>query len=318
MLTPHRAVILLFFLTAAVYEPTLSFPTVYEDHNDPDTLFAEPQWALTQIVTKPARSLTNLSFDVNKALFGPASAMGFHAGNLALHLVNGLLLLLLLPVTWASVFIVGVWWLHPLQVESVAYISSRSDLLLITCVLAGVVAVQRGWFGWAAVCAVGAILAKEVGIIAAPLLAWHAWRRWDGPLPWKPAIPAAVVGLWVLWLFRAELSWDPAWTMAELVKAWRFAWMVVWPAGFSIDHDWRWITGAVPLWGLLGTLFAMGVAVVRPRSRFAYALGWALIALTPRLIVPLYEGLHEHHMTLPLLGVALGAGLYAPQGELEC
>lgn len=313
MFTPRRAVVLLLIVTALVYAPTVTFPLVYEDFNDP-AMFETPQWrrALADLPVKPARTLTTVSVGVNQELFGAINPVGFHVGSVALHVTNTALLAMALPLTWLSVCVVGVWGLHPLQVESVAYVSSRSDLLLITCVLLGIVAVQAQRWGVMGLCAVLAVLAKETGLVAGPLLAWYAWHR--GLRPSRGAlIGSAVLGGWVIWLFRAELSLNAWWTAQELTKAWRLALMVIWPVGFSIDHDWSWITPMLAGAVTLGTLVALTVAAVPPDRRWVFVAGWALLALSPRLLVPLIEGLHEHHMSLPLMGVALSLGL-KPQG----
>jgi hypothetical protein len=61
------------------------------------------------------------------------SPLGFHATNLALHVANTLLLFFLLArmtsAPWASAFVAAFFAVHPLHVESVAWISERKDVL---------------------------------------------------------------------------------------------------------------------------------------------------------------------------------------------
>ncbi len=66
-----------------------------------------------------------------------------HLGVLCLHLLNGVLLWYL-SRRWlsevASVLVVTLFWLHPLQVESVAYISGGMETLLTSYTLIAVLA----------------------------------------------------------------------------------------------------------------------------------------------------------------------------------
>lgn len=72
------------------------------------------------------------SLMLNAQWFGVDST-GFHATNVLLHAVNALLLFLLLSAatgsTWRSALVAALWAVHPLRVESVAWVSERKDLL---------------------------------------------------------------------------------------------------------------------------------------------------------------------------------------------
>ncbi|MBI5216559.1 MAG: tetratricopeptide repeat protein [Ignavibacteriae bacterium] len=76
--------------------------------------------------------LTWLSLALDKSLFG-LDARYFHATNLFLHLLSSILLFLVLErmtrSRWQSAFVAFVFALHPLHVESVAWISERKDVL---------------------------------------------------------------------------------------------------------------------------------------------------------------------------------------------
>src|SRR5439155_8325074 len=66
------------------------------------------------------------------SLFGLVPA-GHHLHNLLLHAANTLLLFLVLRrmtgARWPSAFVAGLFALHPLHVESVAWVSERKDVL---------------------------------------------------------------------------------------------------------------------------------------------------------------------------------------------
>jgi tetratricopeptide (TPR) repeat protein len=88
--------------------------------------------AFTQPLSYNWIPLTSLSLQLDHALFGFEPA-GYHLVNLALHLASSLLLFAILLRTtgdpWPSAFVAAVFALHPLHVESVAWVSERKDVL---------------------------------------------------------------------------------------------------------------------------------------------------------------------------------------------
>jgi hypothetical protein len=58
---------------------------------------------------------------------------------------------------------------------------------------------------------------------------------------------------------------------------------------------------------------ALLLVVVSQRSRWlGFVSVWIALSLLPWILVPLYEGLHEHHLALGLVGLSLGVGSIAP------
>ena len=76
--------------------------------------------------------LTWLSWMLDYELFG-LNASGFHLVNLLFHVLNTLLLFLVLrrmtKALWPSAFVAALFAIHPLHVESVAWIAERKDVL---------------------------------------------------------------------------------------------------------------------------------------------------------------------------------------------
>ena len=76
--------------------------------------------------------LTSLSLKLDATLFGPGP-MGFHATNILLHIANTILLYFFLrratgkPVR--SLLVAALFSMHPLRVESVAWVTERKDVL---------------------------------------------------------------------------------------------------------------------------------------------------------------------------------------------
>lgn len=76
--------------------------------------------------------LTTLSYLMDVQVFGP-KAFGHHFANLAIHIANTVVLFLILSrltgFIWRSAMVAGLFALHPMNVEPVAWISSRKDVL---------------------------------------------------------------------------------------------------------------------------------------------------------------------------------------------
>lgn len=89
-------------------------------------------WAFTSCYLGYWQPLTWLSLMLVCDLFGPAPA-GFHLANLFLHLANILLVFLVLRKMtgsfWAGAFVAAAFAIHPMHVESVAWISEHKDVL---------------------------------------------------------------------------------------------------------------------------------------------------------------------------------------------
>ena len=89
-------------------------------------------WAFRTTDASNWHPLTWLSLMFDVELFGTGPA-GPHLTNLLLHAANTVLLFLLLRRTtgayWRSAFVAALFGLHPLHVESVAWVSERKDML---------------------------------------------------------------------------------------------------------------------------------------------------------------------------------------------
>ena len=92
------------------------------------------KWAFTATVSNHWHPLTLLSHALDWTLFG-ANASGHHLVSLLLHIGAVLFLFLFLEKTteaiWPSAFVVALFALHPLRLESVAWAASRKDVLSV-------------------------------------------------------------------------------------------------------------------------------------------------------------------------------------------
>ncbi len=93
---------------------------------------ASIRWALTTTYAEFWHPLTWLSLMADYELYG-LHAGGYHLTNLVLHILSTLLLFWLFHrmtgALWKSAFVAAFFALHPLHVESVAWVSERKDVL---------------------------------------------------------------------------------------------------------------------------------------------------------------------------------------------
>src|SRR5437879_3961457 len=90
------------------------------------------KWAFTTTKESYWHPLTWLSLMLD-ATIGGADPRVYHATNLLLHIANTLLLFLVLSrmtgFRWRSAFVAVLFAVHPLHVESVAWVGERKDVL---------------------------------------------------------------------------------------------------------------------------------------------------------------------------------------------
>jgi tetratricopeptide (TPR) repeat protein len=199
--------LLLVVAGVAAYANSLATPFLFDDffsiHRNPTIL---QLWPLSVPLSPPAdgssvdgRPVVNFSFALNHAVGGLAP-LGYHAANLAIHLLAalalyGILRRLLPRDTSGACQLIGdtpaghpggarvalvaalLWLLHPLQTESVTFVVQRTESLMglffLTTLYAFVRAVENpGSRAWPALAVAACLLGmgtKEV-MVTAPLL----------------------------------------------------------------------------------------------------------------------------------------------------
>ena len=135
------ACLLLIVCTLAVYWQVINHDFLNFDDGQYVTENAEVQsgltlhglqWAFTTTYTTNWHPLTWLSHMLDAELYG-ANPAGHHVTGLLLHLLNTILLFLLLKrltgAHWCSASVAMLFAIHPLHVESVAWVSERKDVM---------------------------------------------------------------------------------------------------------------------------------------------------------------------------------------------
>jgi tetratricopeptide (TPR) repeat protein len=133
--------LLLVLVTAAVYFPVATHRFINFD--DPDYVTGNPyvqaglrpesiRWALTGVFSSNWHPLTWMSHMLDCQIYGQKPG-GHHITNVIFHLANTVLVFLLLKFMtrafWRSAFVAALFALHPLHVESVAWVAERKDVL---------------------------------------------------------------------------------------------------------------------------------------------------------------------------------------------
>jgi protein O-mannosyl-transferase len=156
------------------------------------------RWAFTTFFYANWHPLTWLSHMLDCQLFG-VNAEAHHVINLGFHLASALLLFgVLLRMTrqpWRSSLVAGIFALHPLHVESVAWISERKDVLstffailtLLLYVRYTEVSTTRRYVAMAFVFALGLMAKPMLVTLPIVLILLDLWplRRLD----WPPTSP---------------------------------------------------------------------------------------------------------------------------------
>ncbi len=175
------------------YHNSLRGPFIFDDvHAVLNNPTIRQLWPLWRVMSPPpgttGRPVVNLSLALNYAL-GGLNVWGYHAVNLAIHILAALALYgvvrrtLLGPslrdrygdeAPWLALAVALIWVVHPLQTESVTYIITRTEslmglffLLTLYCVIRGADSSHPGaWYAVAAGSSALGMGSKEVMAVA--------------------------------------------------------------------------------------------------------------------------------------------------------
>lgn len=281
---------------------------------------------------------TWLSLLLDYELYG-MDAGGYHRTNVWLHAANALLLLAVLHASTGAVFrsalVAGLFALHPLHVEPVAWITERKELLstgfglLATlCWIGWVRRKRRAYYGLCAVCLAVGLAAKSM-IVTLPVLLllldrWPLERRESfarlflEKLPLL-AISAASAAVTTLVQARGAAQHPPtaevgfaARAINALVSYARYPLKAVVPTDLTPFYPHPNIPelGGVP-WGAgevaAAALALVGVSLAVAWSRRAYAVVgwlWYLVSISPVVgwlqFAP--QAMADRYAYLPLIG----------------
>ncbi|MEZ5392559.1 MAG: tetratricopeptide repeat protein [Bryobacterales bacterium] len=342
----HFAAVLV-VLGFVLYVPAMHGPFVLDDY-DMIEGFSAVRSAEWGPVIRSGRPLLMLSFIANHRLAGGFHPFPFHVTNALLHGFNGILVWLLVGAifdkavlservrAFRSLFVYGLpllFVVSPIQTESVAYISSRSEVLSATFYFAGMLAFVRlrdrnPWWTAIAVmlCFVGAAMSKQdkltlpfaVLLLDYLLMSGCDWRGLKKSWPMYGLFGAGIVaGFFIVvrpFLFAKTAGFSLDWQeylFTQFRVVFRYMRQALVPIGLNVDPD---IPGSQSLadhlsWlALLGLLALVGAALWfhRRAPLAAFGLLFFLLVLAPTTtFFPLADFAAERRLYIPVFRLYL-------------
>lgn len=254
----------------------------------------------------------------------------YHLTNLVLHLANVTLLFGVLKRLKFSTAVVavtaGLFALHPMQVESVAWVSSRKDLLAMFFALAALKSYISGSRWYVSTGLFVCSLLSKPSAIMLPVLLILLDRYRDVRRPWKDYIPyfasAAMMGALTVHMadaaggFPATAFYGPIERLlfsAYALSLYLFKLSV--PVGLSCYYPLPERAGGFyPMEvyvAIIPVLLALRLLMSVHNKDFRFCAGWFLLMILPVLhFVRINDSIiYERFVYLPSIGVFLGAGL---------
>ena len=134
-LSKSFSIIIIFVLTLIIYSNTLNSPFHFDDEKVivKNESVRDIKNFSKIFFSNPSRPVLTFSFALN-FWFGRLTPFSYHLVNILLHGLNGVLLFLILSLTFTGnlfipLFASLIFVSHPVNIESVTYISSRSGVL---------------------------------------------------------------------------------------------------------------------------------------------------------------------------------------------
>ncbi len=288
---------------------------------DPDNL----QKVATQVVTRNYAPLTVFSFLLDHSVYG-LWAGGYHLTNILLHLVNVVLVFLLITrLTWNRMIgwaTAAVFAIHPVQVETVVWISSRKGLLSGAFILASL------WY-WlrkdrtleqntcGLICFICALLSKALAVVVPAIV--FCYDYWVAKVPFREAVKKQVFpGCCALLLLVITMLAQTSelggvrdhfgMSKLELISVdtvimSKYVQMLLWPGTRSVLYDpptsgiaWN-VTISVICWLLTAIMF---VRMGRRQPLILFAGSTFILLLIPVLnLFPITTLMNDRYLYLP-------------------
>ena len=334
-------------MTWAVFGQTLTHQ--FLNYDDASYVYGHPvishglslpniAWAFSHVHSQNWHPLTSISHMLDVQCFG-LNAGGHHFVNVLLHTIATLLLFFVLRdltgATWRSAFVAALFAIHPLHVESVAWIAERKDVLsglffmLTLGAYARYVRSQRPIISYSVV-----VLMLGLGLLSKPMLVtvpfvlllldyWPLGRINDGVTLRRAIVEKLPLLLLVAASVAATIIAQRAATGSseELPLPWRlenavasyaiYIGQMFWPARLTVFYPHP--ENTLPAWELaLGILLLAGATLLAfvLRQKRPYLLTgwlWYVIMLIP--VIGIFQvGLQGHadrYTYLPQIGLYL-------------
>ena len=310
------------------------FSYVYRNRNLPEGFTVQNlDWVLTSFDPDNWFPVTRLSYLIDYQFFGLRSGW-YHAENVLIHAFASLLLFGFLRratgVRWPSAFVAAVFAVHPLHVESVAWVSERKDEL---CALFWF-ATLWAWLRYTERPASGgrylvALFLFALGLMSKPMIVtlpfllvlldlWPfrraiTWKTLAEKVPFF-ALSCAAMGLTLIAQKRAVQSLDQFTLNLRLenglVAIFVYLRDTVWPLRLWVVHAYP---VSIPAWqsasAAAGILAISALAVLQKRTRPWFIVGWFWFLGTLVPVIGIVQvGLQsraDRYMYVPMVGLLI-------------
>jgi protein O-mannosyl-transferase len=290
-------------------------------------------WAFTHVHSMNWHPLTTISHMLDCQLNG-LKVGGHHFTNVLLHIVAVMLLFLgLLQMTvafWRSAFVAAVFAIHPLRVESVAWIAERKDVLsgvfFMLTLLAYVYYVRsprlRRYLVLVFVFACGLMSKPMLVTLPFVLLILDYWplnrikgQVWKRVLEKIPLIALSAVSSIATFLAqKGAVGWTEELPIFErinnaVVSYVLYIWQMLWPVRLAVFYPHP--ENRLPLWETISALLllicitAVAVALRKRRPYLITGWFWYLGMLVPviGLVQVGWQGHADRYTYLPQIGL---------------
>lgn len=362
MITQEKLPLRLFCLLLVVAVFAAYWPVFGNDfviYDDDEYVYENPEvkkglsgdgliWAFSHEHAANWHPLTWLSHMVDVSAYGLAPA-GHHLTSLILHVLNtGVLFFLVLVFfaggrLWPAAAVAGLFALHPLHVESVAWVAERKDVLSTLfgfCALAAYLRHRRAvhrvpWWPVPVLFALGLMAKPMLVTLPVLLLLVDCWPL--GRLTFSGS--RGIARLWPLvrekWVLFALAAGSSVITILvqrqggavqdleqyslpirlanAMVAALGYLEKTVWPAGLAVIYP---HPGAMPAAARLAgaVIFVLAVSAMalwqrRQRPYLLFGWLWYLISLLPviGIIQVGYQAMADRYTYIPLVGIFIAA-----------
>jgi tetratricopeptide (TPR) repeat protein len=301
------------------------------------------RWAFTTVKAEFWHPLTWLSLMADNQIFGSNPA-GYHLTNLLLHIINTLLLFIFLSKAtgklWQSGFTAALFALHPLHVESVAWIAQRKDVLSTSFWLLTlwryarfVEKPSRSRYGWVLIFFILGLMSKPM-LITLPftLLLLDYWPfcrfQYAGSLrsflralwpyiyeklPFFGMAAAAAIVTYMAQKYGGGLDSFTPYPLSDrianaLISYGVYIWKMIWPQNLSFFYP---FPDKLPSWHIIAAALALGLfttlAIKSRKNRPYIIVGWLWYLGTLVPVIGLVKigdfAMGDRYTYVPLIGL---------------
>ncbi len=279
------------------------------------------------------RPLVNASFAVNYAL-GGTDVAGYHAVNLAIHVLCGLLVFGLvgrqLPTPMAGA-VALLWTVHPLNSEVVNYVTQRTESLMAFFFLATLYAASargpsrsRGQIVAVIACALGMACKETMTVAPFAVLLYDSVYEYGSlatALRERWRFYACLASTWLVvgvltatsgqslnagYTFASPDPWG--YLLNQGVMITQYLKLAIWPSALVLYYGWTQPAALGQVWpyvAFVGVLFAVTLVLLVRHPRVGALAAWVFLTLGPTssLIPIVTEVGAERRMYLAMVGV---------------